>query len=547
MARHCGEATQLQAGTTAKVPGIPRAPATSDVAQRGMIGRAIAAGLAALVMLAALGPLAGAALAGPKLERDRCVFKPPRGDRLECYTLVVPENREQPQGAEVRLRVAILKARRALAKDPVIYLAGGPGDSPLVALSAGADPLAEGDWWSDTATIRRKRDVVIISERGAGGSTPNLDCFEPRNSTASRLKRRAVTEPQERELLLKCRAEFDRRKIDVSQYSTPALADDVADLVKAMRYDKVNLYGISYGTRWALETMRRHPDIIRSVILDGVYPPQINGEQNEPEIVRTVFEQLYADCASDKLCRERNPNLGNAIRRMITDADSRPIELSLDLDDGLQAVKLDSAKLLLVLLHMMREGEAAMIPETMTALGKGDRRLITQYAEMLEDDEGALTEQNAQQFGGLFNTIECRESWAAVDQGARDQSIQAGGIYSLSAQMSKLGAFCPVWRVPVAPPAERQPVTSDLPTLLMSGGYDWLTPSAWGREAARHLSLSRHVLFRAQGHGVSAQDPCAARLRDEFIEAPDPRFPISCRADSPPDFAGAAERARALP
>jgi pimeloyl-ACP methyl ester carboxylesterase len=507
-----------------------------------MIRDWVCAGLAALLALAAV-----SALAAPKLERDRCVFKPPRGDRLECYTLVVPENREFPQGAEVRLKVAVLKARRAIARDPVIYLAGGPGDSPLVALNAGADPLAEGDWWADTATIRRKRDVIIISERGAGGSTPNLDCFEPRTTEAARARRRAITLPQERELLLKCRSEFDKRKVDVSQYTTPALADDVADLVTAMHLQKVNLYGISYGTRWALEVMRRHPDFIRSVVLDGVYPPQINGEQNEPEIVRTAFEQLYADCASDQLCRSRNPNLANNTRAAITEADARPINLTLDLDAGPQAARLDSAKLLLVLLHMMREGEAAMIPEAITALRNGDRRLITQFAEMLEDDEGALTEQNAQQFGGLFNTIECRESWAAVDQAAREQAVQAGGIYSLSAQMSRLGPYCPVWRVPVAPPAERQPVKSDLPTLLLSGGYDWLTPPSWGRDAAKYLSLSRHVIFRAQGHGVTAQDPCAARLRDEFIDAPDPRFPTSCRGDAPPDFAGAAERVKALP
>ncbi|SJZ95994.1 alpha/beta hydrolase fold [Enhydrobacter aerosaccus] len=507
-----------------------------------MIQRLFGAGLAAFLVL-----MAGAAVAGPRLERDRCVFKPPRGDRLECYTLIVPENREQPQGAEVRLKVAVLKARRALARDPVIYLAGGPGDSPLVAYNAGADPLAEGDWWNDTANIRRKRDVIIVSERGAGGSAPNLDCFEPRSTEPARAKRRAITEPQERDILLRCRADFDKRKIDLAMFTTPALADDVADLVKAMHLEKVNLYGISYGTRWALEVMRRHPEIVRSVVLDGVYPPQINGEQNEPEIVRGVFEQLYADCAADKLCRERNPNLATVTRTVIANADRNPIEVTLDLDDGARKVKLDSAKLLLILLHMMREGDASMVPETVTALSHGDRRLITQFAETLEDDEGALTEANAQQFGGLFNTIECRESWAAVDQAARDQAIQAGGVYSLSAQMSKLGAYCPVWRVPVAPPAERQPVVSEIPTLLLSGGYDWLTPSSWGREAARHLSLSRHIIFRAQGHGVSAQDQCAARLRDEFFEAPDPRYPPSCRADTPLDFAGAAERVNALP
>src|SRR5262252_5044172 len=103
--------------------------------------------LACLPLLVAAGSAVAAPL--PRLERERCLFRPPRGDKIECYTLVVAENRADPK-TEVRLKVAVMKARRPLARDPVIYLAGGPGDSPLVASTVGADPLAEGDWWNDT-------------------------------------------------------------------------------------------------------------------------------------------------------------------------------------------------------------------------------------------------------------------------------------------------------------------------------------------------------------------------------------------------------------
>ena len=85
-----------------------------------------------------------------------------------------------------------------------------------------------------------------------------------------------------------------------------------------------------------------------------------------------------------------------------------------------------------------------------------------------------------------------------------------------------------------------------MPTLLLSGTFDWLTPPAWARDAARYLTSSRHVVFRAQGHGVVVQDPCAARLRDGFIEEPDPKRALPCRADMPPNFAAAYERARDL-
>src|SRR5258708_16475307 len=135
--------------------------------------------------------LAGGAVEAARLERERCSFKPPRGDRVECFVLIVPENREQPEGREVRLKVAVLKAKRTAGAEPLIYLSGGPGDAPLVASAPGADALSEGDWWNETAAIRRRRDVVILSKRGAGGSTPTLDCFDPRTSDPPKARRRA--------------------------------------------------------------------------------------------------------------------------------------------------------------------------------------------------------------------------------------------------------------------------------------------------------------------------------------------------------------------
>ena len=516
-----------------------------DVANRAMARKCPWIGLAlAAVVLAAF---VSAATAEPRLERERCVFKPPRGDRLECFVLVVPENRSQPEGRAVRLRGVILKAKRAALAEPVVYLSGGPGEAPLVASEPGVDALVEGDWWKDTAALRRRRDVIILSQRGAGGATPDLDCFLPRIGEPAKARRRAITEQQERDILLGCREALDRRKVDLAMYATPALADDVADLARALSLPKINLYGASYGTRWGLEILRRHPDLVRAAVLDGVYPPQINGDQYEPGIVRAVFEQLYADCEADAFCREHHPALRRTVETLVEGADRSPLEITLQLEDGPQPARLDAAKLMLVLLQMMREGEAALIPEAVAAARSGNFNLLTLFGEDLETDEGGLLEQNAQQFDGLFNSVECRETWAVIDLKARQSAIDNAGIYGLSAKLSKSAIYCPAWRVPAAPAAERQPVKSAVPTLLLSGTYDWLTPPAWAADAARTLSASRQIVFRALGHGVTSQDPCAARLRDAFIEDPDAKRPPTCAADAPPNFSAAAERARALP
>ena len=79
-------------------------------------GTMIASCLRITLVALLLALLADGALAMPRLERDRCIFRPPRGDKLECYTLVVAENRANPKGPEVRLKVAVLKGGRSLER-----------------------------------------------------------------------------------------------------------------------------------------------------------------------------------------------------------------------------------------------------------------------------------------------------------------------------------------------------------------------------------------------------------------------------------------------
>ncbi len=147
-------------------------------------------------------------------------------------------------------------------------------------------------------------------------------------------------------------------------YTTPALADDVADLAAAMSLPRINIYGVSYGTRWALEVMRRHPNLVRAAVLDGVYPPQVNGEQNEPDIVRRAFEQLYTDCANDTLCRESSSEPARHRRERDRSGAGQAAGAQAAARGRSASGAARRAKLLMVLLHMMREGEAALIPET---------------------------------------------------------------------------------------------------------------------------------------------------------------------------------------
>ena len=200
----------------------------------------------------------------------------------------------------------------------------------------------------------------------------------------------------------------------------------------------------------------------------------------------------------------------------------------------------------MVLLHMMREGEVALIPETVAAVQRNDLRLLKMFAEDLESNDGGLLEQNAQQFDGLYNSIECRETWAAVDRTARRKQIEASGVYGLTAKTSKSPAFCPVWRVAPAPAAERQPVKAATPTLLLSGTFGLADAAGVGPRSRAAPFIGASCRVPRPGAWCGRPGPRRARLRDVFIEDPEPKRALPCRADTPPNFTAAYERARSI-
>lgn len=475
----------------------------------------------------------------PRLEPQKCWFKTPRGARAVCHMMSVPEDRSARNGRIVSLPVAILRATGPRRQpDPVIYLAGGPGEAPLAASGPGIDPLEDGAWWASTRAIRRGRDFIFIGQRGAQLARPALQCDDVAGpkSLLSRGGGRFDAVEDERRAMVACRAELERKGIDVSRYSTPDLADDVADLARALGLAKVNLYGVSYGTRWALEVMRRHPALVRAAVLDSVYPPHVNGDQEEVDSVRRVFERLFEECAGDRWCAARHPALRADLEALVARLDRTPVRLRLKLPKGRALASINGTKAMLALLHVMRLGgdDIGRLPDTIARAARGDYAALRAFAEDLEQSEGGIIDAPIEEMAGLYYSIECRETTAFLDAAARDRAIAAAGIYGLVARANTAPALCPVWRVPAAHSAEKQPVHSAIPTLLLSGSYDWLTPPAWAEAARRHLSNARHVEFRAMGHAVTANDDCAEALLAQFVDSPDPAREPACLGRNPP-------------
>ena len=186
---------------------------------------------------------------------------PKLAQTLSCGSLDVPENRGDPRSRRISLGIAILPANTLSPQpDPLFVLAGGPGQS--------ATSIA--DMAALLSDVRTMRDIVLVDQRGTGRSTP-LDCAacKPDHNLASALEIDPV--PKARAGA----AELASRGIDVAQYTTDAFIADLEDVRRALGYSRINLWGGSYGTRVAQEYLRRHPEVIRSVVLDGVAPPRM--------------------------------------------------------------------------------------------------------------------------------------------------------------------------------------------------------------------------------------------------------------------------------
>lgn len=240
----------------------------------------------------------------PYFEDNACPIAAMSDRGVRCGTLFVPENRQVEGSYVIELAVAILPSTAANpAPDPVIYLEGGPGGSALI------------NWedWMDSA-LRQRGDLILIDQRGTGYSSPTLDCVE-------------LNDLDEDNPTAACRERLVNDGIDIAAYNSAENADDIADLIVALGLEEANLLGSSYGTRLALTVLRDRPERIRSAIIEAVYPPNVNGLDDQAIYGHQAFEKLFANCAADAACNAAYPNLRNVFYDTLAMLNESPLEL----------------------------------------------------------------------------------------------------------------------------------------------------------------------------------------------------------------------------
>lgn len=449
----------------------------------------------------------------PVFEEASCEFDEPDGRDPRCGFLVVPEDRDDPGGSQVRIHVAVFPAETDdPAPDPIVYLEGGPGGHALEGLQFSFEDRF--------APFLSRSDLVIFDQRGVGFSEPALSCPELRELEIELLD--DVLGPEEYtaleiEALRACRDRLTDEGVDLTSYNSQENAADVADLRTVLGYESWNLYGISYGTRLALTVLRDHPEGVRAAVLDSTVPLQTDLVASIPATADRAFDELFASCGALAACAATFPNLESKFfeLREILDAQAAEIEVTDFLSGESYPGVLTGDDLVgLTFQSLYSEQLIPVLPDVINDALNGDLNGLQQLASLFFTNDRFLTV-------GMFLAVQCNEEYpfssveAVADAAAAHPEVEA-----LVGDIEGEFRECSVWGSGTANDIEDDPVVSDVPTLVLGGAFDPITPPDFGRVAAETLSNSYFFEFPGLAHGVSTAHECPLAITLAFLDDP---------------------------
>ena len=479
--------------------------------------RSICLVLASIVALA-FGPAwaTAAVPSRPTWQPTRCKGAAVSADvtsRLRCGVVEVPRDRAKPDGPTFRLAVVVITAIAAHPEhDPVVYIAGGPG-SPLTS-DAAAIAVHQ------ASVLAPDRDLVLVDQRGAGRSEPSLCSGLAREQLAlfaAGLDTRALVRARQASFA-GCRRAMDDADLRPEWFGTQVTAADLDDVRRALKFERWSVYALSYGTAVALTMLARYPETLRAVVLDSVYPPDPL-PMTKPQSFARALDLLFASCQTDPACAAVHPDLARTYVETGERLDVAPLSVTLPPGLGVDAMMLRGAVFRLIVDRLLysRPGMASL-PAFIQAMH--DRDAVA--AQVLV---GRVAQGFAAMSLGIAAAVECRDrsGWRLPDQ-AGDAALLVSAFD---------GEGCADWS-PLGPPILAVRDTT-VPTLILSGQADPITPPVFAHDAAGILGVSSRVVsFAHVGHGAEEATPCGERLVAAFMHTAKTDVDAACAAEIPP-------------
>lgn len=421
---------------------------------------------------------------------------PESSAKISKGTFAVFEDREAQEGRMIKLDVVIVHATSQNPKpDPIFVLAGGPG----------ADVTKRANGYKEH-WMRNERDIVLVSQRGTGGDN-FLDCELAANDDDLQ----GYLDPLFNIDAFRACLEELKQKYDLTKYSTCLAMDDVNEIRQVLGYEKINLTGVSYGTRAALVYMRRHPETVRTAILNGVVPIAFKNPLFHAPAAHEAIRLLFAECANDPDCHAEFPNLEDEFQIILERLDKEPADVTIThpVTSERVPVKLSREAFVEALRTMMYSGRRVLgVPSLIHQAFEGNFEPFAQLG--MESNRGI---RNSLALGMLL-CVTCAEDLARITE---EEIIEiTDGTFMGGSRVRQQMAICEFWPKSGIPENYGDPVSVEVPVLLLSGTLDPVTPPRWGAEAASHLSHSLHLVVPG-AHGVGG--PCIMSIQQQLLES----------------------------
>lgn len=415
----------------------------------------------------------------------------------QCTTFEVPEDRSRPDGRRVALNIAWLPPLNEgdAAPEPLFFLAGGPGQSAVESYPA-LDPVF--------SEVRKRRHVLLVDQRGTGKSNP-LHCDFPGEDPEE-----ATPEAMER-IAAGC-AERLSGRADLRHYTTTDAVADLDEVRMAIGATRIDLVGVSYGTRVAQQYAMRHPQATRSIVLDSPVP---NALQLGNIFARNLDDALalqFALCLKAPACKGKLGDPRRELDQLLARLRAAPVTVRYrDATTGEQAEGVLHADTVagLVRMYAYLPAAGALLPKLVHEANQGRYDALMALAQMMQADMKDMMAM------GMQLSVVCSEDREGMVARAEDEGTVLGNQMPLG-----MAAMCRAWPKGRVPGDFHQALATDVPALVLAGEFDPVTPPRYGEEVVRTLRNGRLFVLRGQGHSVLGAG-CMPKLFAQFVEKAD--------------------------
>lgn len=422
--------------------------------------------------------------------------KAPIVQNAQCGSFDVQENPQDSNSIKIALNVLRLPAVNPVPeKDPLFIIAGGPGQSAVV--------VAESVHWIFN-DIRKNRDIVFVDQRGTGKSNP-LDCAIE-SDDAKQLSE------QEQEALGRAAVKqcIEKIKDHAAYYTTNYAVADLDTVRAALGYEKINLWGGSYGTRAVLEYIRRYPAHTRASILDGVAPASIALPWSMEADGLAALQAINQQCATTPACVSHYGDIVQKAQALSTQLLSNPQTINITHPRTQEKVTVNLSAQdfsAVVRLALYNRDISSLIPQVISEAAAGDYQLFASliYLAKAKSDMASISY-------GMHYSIVCNEDYPQY----KNKNALESNVFLNSQMVQKYSEICSQWPIAELPKDYWEPISSDLPVLLLSGAVDPVTPPHWAEQVKAGLTNATHIIAPG-GHHIISGEGCIAQLMAAFI------------------------------